>query len=746
MASGVAAVDTTLTEDAGPSPDYPPEKARLPDEPPSETQALAQAVSQARGREDLPMDETEYRDQVDNEFIRGRMENVVRVATGDDISVTFGDGCSTDMAGTIQVDPYDLGKDAPPENRIIMMQGGLEHEICHELYYDKAAYTELQQQVDSDPSRSQVAYLSNVLVDGHDEWRHKLDRPEAYEMIEAHDALWVQSNGSGRWSFDPDRQNTWQQVTGAMLYRGLPYYQVPEEKLSPEALAAYRECSPHVDAAVAGTSWDCLREANEIHDILKRRGLIPDKPETDHLGGGAGPGNAAPPGFGGEQGQTQPSGDPSGNPSGDSSGESGDDSSAAGSGPGSGAQDRPLTEEERKQMSEKNASASGSGDASGSGGDSQSPESGGGEDYPDGAADEFSDRAPAEDQSRGGGGEGGETAGGESAGPASGDTAGESGSASGSEPNPFTADGQVGQDALDNRRGQARSLANTANRQRPQSGYRDDPAEKVRRSPDSLPEFRERWTTNRRTAQQFAEVIEEARTETLAPKSRQESGRLDRSRRRALAVGDSKVFVKRGKARKTDMSVEFLLDVSGSMKTKVSGLKDSAAIISQGLDLSDIPHEVRGFGSPDEQPLYRSFKEKADWKLGAIRATGSTALAEGMEKVRGGFAGRKEKQKLALVLTDGIADNEPAAREQIAAARREGATVVGIFLRENVHDPKGPYADLNKGQREMYESRFRIMEERSRELFGGKVAVIDDVRQLPKVAGKKIVDLLRRER
>ncbi len=182
------------------------------------------------------------------------------------------------------------------------------------------------------------------------------------------------------------------------------------------------------------------------------------------------------------------------------------------------------------------------------------------------------------------------------------------------------------------------------------------------------------------------------------------------------------------------------------MGTKVSGLKDSAAIISQGLDLSEIPHEVRGFGSPDQQPLYRSFEEKADWKLGAMRATGSTALAEGVEKVRGGFAGRKEKQKLALVLTDGLADNEPAAREQIAAARREGATVVGIFLRENVRDPKGPYASLTQGERDAYESRFRMMEERSRQLFGGKVAVIDDVRQLPKVAGKKIVDLLRRER
>ena len=36
-------------------------------------------------------------------------------------------------------------------------------------------------------------------------------------------------------------------------------------------------------------------------------------------------------------------------------------------------------------------------------------------------------------------------------------------------------------------------------------------------------------------------------------------------------------------------------------------------------------------------------------------------------------------------------------------------------------------------------------ETKMRDLFGGNIAVLDDVGQLPKVAGKKIVELMRRQ-
>ena len=85
-----------------------------------------------------------------------------------------------------------------------------------------------------------------------------------------------------------------------------------------------------------------------------------------------------------------------------------------------------------------------------------------------------------------------------------------------------------------------------------------------------------------------------------------------------------------------------------------------------------------------------------------------------------------------------------AAKEQVARARREGITVVGIFLRPDLSRPE--YERFSAQERDQARTRIAEMEKDARELFGGKVAVIDNVRQLPKVAGKKIVDLLRRER
>lgn len=678
-----------------------------------------------RAEGELPMDQSEYTDEVDNEFVRGRMQNVVRVATGEEVEITFGDGFHSDMAGTVQLDPNDPSKDAPAEDRIVMMQGGLEHEICHELYYDRGAFEALKQQVEAYPDRRPVAFLNNVLADGHDEWRHKLRRPEAYELIEAHDALFVETNGSGRWSFDPDKQDTWTQVTGAMLYRGLPYYTVPEDRLSPKAKKIYAEVSPKVDEAVSGTSWDCLAKANEIFDILQKHNAVPKRPEQNHLAGGAGPGTpkgGAPqaPGLGGsaeEPAEDSGTGHSPGSwpgSAGEGTDEQGGPGSAGGSAGTAGSEgDTPLTYEEKAQVT---------GSGGGEPGEPTGGESGG---------------------SGTGSGEGSETGSGTGPGEGSGGGPGQ-GTGAGSA---FAAEGAAGERALESQRGAAKTLADGAKSRRPQDSYRKDPAERVLREPGHYEEFRRRWQGNRRQAREFAGQIEEARTETMAPKTRQTTGRLDRSRRRALAAGDPRVFTKRGRSRELDMSVELLLDVSGSMNREIPALKDSTSIISRGLDEAGIDHEVRGFASQGENPLYRAFGEKADWKLGSMQAMGGTDLDEGMSRVRGAFRGRSEKQKLAIVFTDGSPHDVDAAKAELAAARRDGVSVLGVFLRSPA-DP-GKYDDYPEELRQKFQEKDRAkrteVEQRMRELFGGKVSFLDDVGQLPKVTGKKIVDLLRRE-
>lgn len=714
------------------------------DSPVERDQQSDSAPEMVAREDDLDMDETEYTDEVDNEFVRGRMENVVRVATGNDIKVAFGDGCHTDLSGEVQVDPNDPSKDSSAEDRIVMMQGGLEHEITHELYYDKSAFEQMKSQIEADPSRRPLAFISNILVDGHDEWRHKLARPEAYGIIEAHDELMVRHNGSGRWSFDPENQDTWTQVTGAMLYRGLPYYRVPEDKLSDEAREVYRDLSPHVDAAIKGTSHDCIRHANEIYDKLKDRGLIPENPEQDHLGGGAGPGAEGSPGMGGSGGSSSAS-----------SGGSGE-GSQPGSGAGQGSEDGELTDEAAQAY-----------DASISGSESQGEETGGEQgasgggssgddqmqDGGSGGSDSGDSGADASPDGSGSGGSGSEAASQSASSTAdesaAGESAGGGGGAGGGRGSDFVANPGASEEELENRRRQAKSLANTAASKKPQSSHRANFEEQVQRPADALSEFRGRWQKNRRLAHEFATQIKQAQTETTAPKRKQTSGRLDRGRRRALAAGDEKVFVKRGREREVDMSVELLLDVSGSMKGSVDGLKDSSSVISRGLDEAKIEHEVRGFSSEDTMPLYRSFGEKADWKLGSMQASGSTDMGGGISKLREGFSGRTEKQKLGLILADGRPNEEQSVRDQLAAARREGVTPFGIFLRAEPDPADAPVWMKTSQQRQKWaedqKRQASAGEEKMRELFGGNVAVLDDVSQLPKVAGKKIVELMRRQ-
>ena len=198
--------------------------------------------------------------------------------------------------------------------------------------------------------------------------------------------------------------------------------------------------------------------------------------------------------------------------------------------------------------------------------------------------------------------------------------------------------------------------------------------------------------------------------------------------------------------------MELLLDVSGSMNEHIPALKDSAAIVSRGLDEAEIDHEVRGFSSDGDYPLYRGFDEKADWKLGAMRAGMSTDLAGGVSRVRASLKDRTEKQKLAVVLTDGEPDDEEAAKRELVAARREGVTVLGVYLRpgrqvvEAYVDRyyKTAPEDARNRERERCLERLKESEAKMTDLFGGRAVILDDVGGLPKVAGKKIVDLLRR--
>lgn len=596
------------------------------------------------------MDASEYRDEVQNELVRRRLQNVARAATGRPVRVRFGEGAHTDLVGVVQVDPRcrflfgpDDAEGAPagdPADRMVMVRGLLEHELCHELHYDRAVFEEMKAEIDEDPEKAPLSRLANVLADCRDEHRHRAFYPRSFELVEAMDALWRERNGTGRWSFRPGSP-VLSEVEGALLYRGLPNYALDEGRLGEEALEVYRECRPHLDRAVRGASADVLAGAREILSILIGRGLLAD-PE-DLFRGLPWPFGQARGGFAGNTG---------------------------------GLPAAPLPEWAADAYDAEDR-----------------------EDAP-GDAPEDAPEAPT--------------------GPQDTPDAGE----------------REANGALDRARREAGLWAGAARSQAPQEPEYADASEEVRRDgsggeagdegANPAPHLAQRrlWAANAQNQKRFASRIGQARVVASAPARFQKRGRLDRRRRRALAVGAEDVFVGRGSSRSLSLAVEVILDVSDSMSGSLDALRASAATISGGLDLAGIAHEVRGFSDHDALPLYRAFGEDPDWRLGAIETVCGTDLWAALPRVRRALSGREEEAKVAVVLTDGATSDPERARADLRRMRREGVTVVGVFLRDPTY-------------------RSEHVEGQMRDLFDGAVAFVDDPLSLPALVGGKIAALIK---
>lgn len=586
------------------------------------------------------MDASEYRDEVENEFVRRRLQNVARAATGRPVRVRFGDGAHTDLAGALQVDPRcrflfgDDGDDGAAAgdaaDRMVMVRGLLEHELCHELYHDRGVFEEMNAEIRADDSgeKAPLSRLANVLADCREERIHRALQPRSFELVEAMDALWRERNGTGRWSFAADRP-VLSQVEGALLYRGLPNYSLDEGALGEEALEVYRECRPHLDRAVKGTSADVLSGAREILAVLTRRGLL-SKPGDLFRG--------LPWPFGEARGRFV----------------------RAPGGADGDARTVPL---------------------------------------PPAAADAYDAEERDEEGNLGA------------------SDAGVAGVA------PDATEGALGR-----ARREGAGWAGAARSHAPQEPSYADASEEVPREEGAAPHVAQRrlWAENAQNQKRFAARIGQARVVASAPARFQKRGRLDRRRRRALAVGAEDVFVGRAASRTLSVAVEVVLDVSDSMRGSLDALRASAATISGGLDLAGIAHEVRGFSDHDALPLYRAFGEDPDWRLGAVHTVCGTDLWAALPRARRALRGRREEARVTVILTDGATSDPERARGELRRMRREGISVVGVFLR----DP-GYRSEHVEGQ--------------MRDLFdggGAPVAFVDDPMALPGLVGGKIASMI----
>ena len=223
-------------------------------------------------------------DILSNEGVRRLYSQVASSLAGKSRQVVFreGGGFATDMQGTIYLDPYPLGREAPPIYNAAVVMEGLQHEMGHELETPLDTFkrildiAECPQPIEGlDGGRRLVKTIYNIVEDGRMERR--ISRlPGVAEYLAVGCKLqprWDEQVGEG--------VPMSHEVQGALLYEALPYYQVRPDVLdamTPKSRALFEELRPIVHQGVFGEPEDAYRASVEIARRLQDTGIsAPDE-------------------------------------------------------------------------------------------------------------------------------------------------------------------------------------------------------------------------------------------------------------------------------------------------------------------------------------------------------------------------------------------------------------------------------------------------------------------------------------
>jgi hypothetical protein len=166
----------------------------------------------------------------------------------------------------------------------------------------------------------------------------------------------------------------------------------------------------------------------------------------------------------------------------------------------------------------------------------------------------------------------------------------------------------------------------------------------------------------------------------------------------------SRAFYEDSTSMDTSIAVCIVVDESSSMSRK---LKDTSAILytlCQSLDSIEANFSVVGFRDRDigyvqgaktnvvyhrhgpiTYDIFKSFEEKfrsVSWRLGNIKATGGTPMADGIEFALNALSTRREGHRILFVVTDGQPNpnHRPIIKGQIRRAQAAGILVIGVGL------------------------------------------------------------------
>ena len=149
------------------------------------------------------------------------------------------------------------------------------------------------------------------------------------------------------------------------------------------------------------------------------------------------------------------------------------------------------------------------------------------------------------------------------------------------------------------------------------------------------------------------------------------SGRLNTNKLTQVALGNTRVFTRKGEVTSTSVSVCVLIDESGSMSgTRLEAARDAAVLINEAVArIGKVNFYCYGY-TEDEITVYSERGRERRWALGSTRAWGGTPTGKAMRTIRKRVRKMTKDPVLELVLTDGYPDD---AGEVITAERESRA-------------------------------------------------------------------------
>ena len=155
-----------------------------------------------------------------------------------------------------------------------------------------------------------------------------------------------------------------------------------------------------------------------------------------------------------------------------------------------------------------------------------------------------------------------------------------------------------------------------------------------------------------------------------------------------LQIGNSQVFKSKEEKNGYDTAVHILLDVSSSMSgTSLQLARQSCYAVVKALSsIKGINTAVTAFPSEglvehSVAPLMKHGEKIPQYF--AIKAIGSTPLAEALWWVMQTMQALRERRKIILILTDGVPNSVPNAMAALDIAQKTGFEVYGIGIMTN---------------------------------------------------------------